>query len=366
MVQALFDLNITFVHLPGKDNPVADALSRAHSSPAYYRLATDMVRSTPVTLVQPCTYILSFLVPPILSRSGVQLACGDGRAKTAGGQGTGNNQGAPIRRQGPSRLHVPLPDGAYTHDRDRRLPLDRARGGVRRISGHSQEQGVRGARIHPSGGRIPPGLQPHPRYQGPGRGLPPHRLPPDQDPAHTPQYVEISDCSNPGWADGQDGHPNNVFRYPETVRGGATYHGSIQPTAPPHTRRHFHRPDYKHQSETRKELTAIGPIQGDYITPYRRPAYLPSGGGDMGYNGSPWCKTDRPTTTLQTDGPPHPYLTHKDGMGYGNKEGGWRPQAAHTTQPTQIGRHRSTRGGLFRAGNTEARGLVLRGTQGIH
>ena len=76
MLQAKYAIKISHSHIAGQDNQVADALSRAHTSTAYYNLADDLVKNLRLTIVHPCTHILSNLHPPVLSRSGVELAGG--------------------------------------------------------------------------------------------------------------------------------------------------------------------------------------------------------------------------------------------------------------------------------------------------
>ena len=82
-VQALFDLKLTFVHLPGKDAQIADALSCAHMSNTHSALAPHLAQINKLAMKDPCTYVLSFLAPPTLSRSRVQLSCHESRGQTA-------------------------------------------------------------------------------------------------------------------------------------------------------------------------------------------------------------------------------------------------------------------------------------------
>ena len=43
MLQAIHDIKVSFSHIPGSDNPVADALSRAHTTQAYHELAREFI-----------------------------------------------------------------------------------------------------------------------------------------------------------------------------------------------------------------------------------------------------------------------------------------------------------------------------------
>ena len=74
IVKASIDVKLTFVHPPGSDKPVADMPSKVHTFKAFYALASEMITRFNVLLIQLCSYVLSFLVPAILSRSRIQLA----------------------------------------------------------------------------------------------------------------------------------------------------------------------------------------------------------------------------------------------------------------------------------------------------
>ena len=58
MVQALFDLQITYAHIAGEDNGKADRLSRAHISEADYKKAKEVVDSNQLKIIRPCTVAL--------------------------------------------------------------------------------------------------------------------------------------------------------------------------------------------------------------------------------------------------------------------------------------------------------------------
>ena len=64
MLQARYAIKISYSHIAGQDNQVADALSRAHTSMAYYNLAKDFIKTIDLIVVHPCTHILSNLHSP--------------------------------------------------------------------------------------------------------------------------------------------------------------------------------------------------------------------------------------------------------------------------------------------------------------
>ena len=59
MVQAKYAVKLSFSHIAGAHNQVADALSRAHTSPPYRKLAASFVDDLQLMIVHPCTHILS-------------------------------------------------------------------------------------------------------------------------------------------------------------------------------------------------------------------------------------------------------------------------------------------------------------------
>ena len=366
MVQALFDLKLTFVHLPGKDNQVADALSRAHTSNLFYSTASEMINTSNLLWIQPCTYVLSFLVPAILSRSGIQLAGSEGGGSTASGASGGDHGGTPSRRQGPLILRPPVPDGPDADDGRRRVPMDRAPHHGRRITGHRAEQGLQREGLRATGWRQPRGFQPHPCRQGARRSGEEDRLHHVQEAGHPPGPSE--GCSQ--------GHPRrpqrqyaencsvvDVFRCPQTVQGGATNHGSFQPGAPPHACRY--NPVTRGQAghQTRKEPTKIQSEQSCQTVPHRRHADMPSWGSDVGVGSYATGNSVLPTVGIQEHRAPHPNLTLEGGLGCGHQEGWGRPVNVLTTQSEEDGRNSRLQGRLHGTRNTATRGVVLRGSQ---
>lgn len=57
MLQARYGFSITFEHIRGKDNTLADALSRAHVSPSMSRCAQDSLIDANITRINPCLFI---------------------------------------------------------------------------------------------------------------------------------------------------------------------------------------------------------------------------------------------------------------------------------------------------------------------
>lgn len=57
MLQAYYQFSITYEHIKGKDNVIADALSRAHLSPAMNDIANTYIDQHNVQVVDPCMYM---------------------------------------------------------------------------------------------------------------------------------------------------------------------------------------------------------------------------------------------------------------------------------------------------------------------
>lgn len=61
MIQSKFHIDITYEHIPGVHNKLADALCRAHLSPSSAEIANKLVSSNNLSLVDPCLFIINEL-----------------------------------------------------------------------------------------------------------------------------------------------------------------------------------------------------------------------------------------------------------------------------------------------------------------
>lgn len=61
MLQAQYQFSITYEHIKGKDNVIADALSRAHLSPAMADIANTHIQQNNIQLVDPCLYMFDVI-----------------------------------------------------------------------------------------------------------------------------------------------------------------------------------------------------------------------------------------------------------------------------------------------------------------
>ena len=136
MVQAILSMEITYDHVPGKDNEVADALSRAHISRAHKDTANHLVNHYSLQPVRTCCYFLYNLNVPITSRSGIGVAPPEGYMATGY-----------CKRSGDDRQ----PQGGSTH-------VHRLHGQVQAKSAKTYDSND--VRVH----RVPGQAHPSPRY----------------------------------------------------------------------------------------------------------------------------------------------------------------------------------------------------------
>lgn len=76
MVQALLDIRITYSHISGIDNKLADALSRMHMSDVSKSYAIESLTRHNIVYVNPVLHVFNNFAPPIFSRGGVTVAPG--------------------------------------------------------------------------------------------------------------------------------------------------------------------------------------------------------------------------------------------------------------------------------------------------
>lgn len=87
MLQAELDIKITYSHIPGRHNVVADRLSRAHLSGPDRKHAIDEINHYGLTVIEPCIYSLSLLDNYMCCRSGGPIVTGASSLETTAGMG---------------------------------------------------------------------------------------------------------------------------------------------------------------------------------------------------------------------------------------------------------------------------------------
>lgn len=82
MVQAILDVSITYHHISGANNDIADSLSRMHLAPKYNDHAVSYLSCSNVEFVLPRLDIFNNFVPPMCSRRGVPILSTEGDRTT--------------------------------------------------------------------------------------------------------------------------------------------------------------------------------------------------------------------------------------------------------------------------------------------
>lgn len=85
MCQALLDIRISYAHITGQDNIIADSLSRMHISRVYREIADEFVTSNYMSYVMPNLYVFNAINPCLHSRTGARVTPGSGNAEAARG-----------------------------------------------------------------------------------------------------------------------------------------------------------------------------------------------------------------------------------------------------------------------------------------
>ena len=280
MLQAKYAIKISFSHIAGWDNHIADALSRAHTTKAYHQLASDLITTHNLTIVHPCTHVLSNLQPPVLSRCRMELVGGPSGGQAGTGPSTWNEGSIPINSIRAARLLPQVSGRPNEDDGDTRVPMGGIPGKSGYRPGYHQEQSLTRPRIYEARRGGPQRLQPRTCHQGTGRGLEKEGLcPRAQEGRDTSSGSESCPADNkprPQWNNGQGGGPAHVLRRPAPVRGGAAQCESIQPIGASHKGRHTHGSPSDCANKSREESPEVRSAQNIYIIPHRRPRHVPN------------------------------------------------------------------------------------------
>ena len=196
MLQARYAIKISYSHIAGQDNQIADALSRAHTSKAYYRLADNFIRNLELIIVHPCTHILSNLYPPVLSRSGLELAGGPSGGVTGTGPCAWNKGSITLNSSRAARILPQVQRRPHGHDRGSSVPVGGIPGEPGDCSGYHQEQSLTRPGLYEVGQGVSHRLQPCARREGAGRSSEAQGLCLSQEGRHTAHHAESCSTDN--------------------------------------------------------------------------------------------------------------------------------------------------------------------------
>ena len=324
MVQAILDVHLSYVHIPGSDNQVADCLSRAHLSPLHHAQAAKTIDECTLVMNAPCLHIFENICVPVLSRSGHAIVTGQSchdttKCKSTGHVGKPGINGTDIRRvctAGTVRPLVPHPPydvrihgilGA-THpgscdNKEQDVPCKDISPDGRRSNTRSRSPPCR-----PSIGWAPTEQELCPKHQGCNQHGP------------TTQGPLLHPTNNNRGRGGSRNTPY-VLRCTPPIRGGTTDHQQVRPHAAPYTERH------RVQSELTKDACKVGKehAEGRPVTIYNTkgpagPSPLPSTCFKGAFRPHPQSLFYRPTAPVPNHRRPYPAVSDQVGMGYGPKK----------------------------------------------
>ena len=315
MVQAVLDIQLSYVHVPGKDNEIADRLSRAHLSENDHFLLEGILQEMPLNIVEPCLHIFHNIPCPLLSRSGHPIVTPTRRGKAALRQSTGD-MGQPginnrnlrgVRQEGTLQPHGPQ----QIHG----MRLHRVPRGTHSYTSDNRQQGISPQVLpHPGGGR-------QDRYR------PPHRR---ESPGGPPQklYIPRKKIAIP-----MDILRSVVFVIPATVVGLAVraailimYFGALRQSevAPPTVKkfnptRHPTRADVTLTKNSlsihvkwAKNMQRVGQSRTKTLHSVADPRLCPVHALKTHYAHTPTASSTAPMLTYQKSGDPIPISVIKD------------------------------------------------------
>ena len=370
MVQAVLDVRLTFAHIAGADNKVADALSRAHMSAAHFNRAETLVRQNYLVIIQPCLHALDHIHLSMTHRPGVQLAPGQGGDQTNGVQGDGNEGGSRSRSTRIGGVRAALPDGPGGDVGHGDVYVDRVPRGGGTAPGHDKEQSLPRQGVCKTRGRLPGGGKPLQSGSGTRRGRETQGIPIGCKGPSAGGGVSQGDGNNPGRQGGdriEGGLPHNLLRHAEAVGGGAPFCRQIRPKQTPDVRRHQDgRPASDNTHKMGQELTRVQPDTGGDPLTHGERWYL-SGRGHQTcseYPSGPITAGAPPG--VRKDSPAHHNSLSQNALG-GRADRSWRAsRAIWTTQPQKGVGNGGGEGRLHRIGSAKARRMEVRRPSHIH
>ena len=370
MVQALLGVEITYDHIPGKDNEVADALSRAHLSEADHGSAVDWVAYYGLVCIKPCLYFLSHLDSPLQSRPSLKRTTA-ARAKDTGGRAGPWHEGKP----GSSRTYIHRihgsdesapPEAVIPDD----LCIPGVCGGTHTGPGNNQKQALTCQDLPQDGwgghvgGRTPQGPE------GPGCLL-------QEQGIHTQGQRRPANERHEQGARGTTRHrrgtgsqgrrADNVLRSTQTVGDHPAYHAGLRPPETPNQSGleiHKGRGDvtYKMGQEYAESRTE----QARGIT--TRPGYnvVPGNRPTGQHTGSPDKVGQGPTADVPRHTQTYPSLSGQKGMGDSLKIRRGGHSKTVITQPQKGSGHGGPCKGLLRGRNPETWGMEVPRIQTVY
>ena len=360
MVQALLDVQISFEHIPGRLNTLADALSRAHLAPKFYNIVQQYIVKFGLKFTDPCLFSLNNV--EIHSRSGHRVAAPESTTETTTGKGPGDtgqpgNSGEDIRgirqegRDGPSSS-TPKAD----------VCIPGVLGNTHTGASVNPQPCVTHSRLSPPSGGRRGSYQAHQNTDGPGSNGQKQVVPDQGETTYPNCHTQASAHRHPRhtYRECRDsGAPPPILWGFETVGGGPPFSGQVQPHKAPHSGgRQTATGAAGHYGKIRKEPPKDGPKEV-YVPPARRGL---SGVPSRGRYNRLTATTDQAWRSAHVHVPkpgPNHRLHNKENLGTGTQS--YRPTvtAVHTAQHPQDLSHTGLKARLYGLTDTEIRWLEV-------
>ena len=351
MPQAKFAVKISFSHIAGQHNQIADALSRAHTSAAYHALAYEFIENNSLVVVKPCTHVLTRFYPPILSRSGVELAAGPGGGETGTGPSTWNDDGSSGHSGGVGGVLHAIWVPANEHQPGRGMRLDRVSGQQGDLTSDGQEQAVAHQSTPQTSGGFHRRPQPPKSRPGDGRNRPPQRSRAQQKATGPSITAKDATTGNGGIGqrdNGKRSSPPHVLWSVKTIGGGAPWSKQVRPPHTPHEEGCEIGPKSDCDNKRGKKSTTLRPTENRYIIPHRRYTDMPSRDAHTSHGNGITAPNRRTSLRVHGQNDTYANLLPAHTVGKSGGEGGRRPNTLLAAQPKEGISNSSTCWRVFR------------------
>ena len=370
MAQALLGVDISYDHIPGKDNETADALSRFHLSTTDEHRADSLVAYYSLSPISPCMFFMYEMDAVLSSRSGAVIAPARRNGSTGGGQSPGDcgqPQSIGLRLH---RLYEEVwkePPRSVTSDDLRisgvcRAPYTSAR--------HAEEQSLAHQVIPPNGGGVTDGHQPPQGQDGSGSIRQGQIIYAAKEGPPPRGRVREGHGTAPGLLRGE-GSESSLARHllwsHETVGGNSPHYEQVRQVQTPHKGGLYIQPRWCHAQGKVGQKHAKGLRTEDGVPPAGTTVrYVPSECFNGQLYGGPNSIWLGPSDHVAGVTPPTPCIPSQESMGRCAEGRRHTHGQILTPQLKKNGCHSSAFQRLFRAGDTAPRGVEIKGSQDLY
>ena len=369
MVQAVLDVTLSFAHIAGVNNGVADALSRAHLTDADYKRAAQHIKNDNLNVVDPCIYVMSLFNSTTVSRRGVQLAGDGGIGEAAGVQGTGDESKPQRGGQAVGGIRMAVRHGRGADDTCGHLPIGGVLGGQRCYPRDGEKPAVARASACAAGWRVAGRVSTPPSGHGGGRLGQEEGLQIGSQRRHSPGALQKGAppaTGHPGGTGAESGVSPHVPGRNAPIRGGATISEQVRPEPALNERRYRAEGRCDNKTEVGEKLTKVQSGTQYYIAPQRRYGHLPRKGCKGGVGDPPVFPRRRPFPPISKNCTPSVDRLFEGGIGHGSQESGGGPRPIYDAQYKEGVSYKRLLPGLPRVGGTKTWRLGFPGSQDVY